>query len=124
MHAVDPFDLPDWLGASPVTWTAEGPLGHGLVAGELAGGGRVMACDLLAVDRAFPRPAVEEAWRRLAHEHWSREQVLTLRLGDRLTLAAPGTALTAEDALLLIGRLARAVGVRPEAFLVALRPRA
>ena len=32
--AVDAFDLPDWLGTDPVTWSAVGPLRHGIVHGE------------------------------------------------------------------------------------------
>ncbi|HET8603147.1 MAG TPA: hypothetical protein VFM09_04405 [Marmoricola sp.] len=121
--AVDPFDLPDWLGTAEVVWTAASPLAERhLVEGELRGGDQALGCDLLAVDQAWPRPVVGEEWRHAAHGEWVRGELLLLRVGGRLTLVAPGTSVDAGRALEMLGRLARAVGVSPSHFLVALRP--
>ncbi|QNN52742.1 hypothetical protein [Nocardioides mesophilus] len=119
---VDPFDLPDWLGTGDVTWTAGTGLhtGH-LVRGELSGEDGRLTCDLLAADRAFPQPVLDEEWRRRAHQAWTYGQVVLVDYDDRLTLAVPGTAFSAELALDAVGRLAKAVGARPGRFLVALR---
>jgi hypothetical protein len=132
---VDPFDLPEWLGDREVVWTAASALtGRQRVAGELSGrpaqdlvpapdgDDATLACDLLAVDQAWPRPVLGERWRRAAHGEWSRGEVLLVRMAGRLTLAVPGTALAPDVALDAIGRLARSVGVTPSRFLVALRP--
>jgi hypothetical protein len=120
---VDPFDLPEWLGAGDdVTWTASGSVhgGH-LVRGELTGDGEPLACDLLGADQAFPRPVLDDGWRRQVHQAWTHGQVLLVEYDDRLTLAVPGTDFTADRALEAIGRLAKAVGVKPGKFLAALR---
>jgi hypothetical protein len=121
VRLVDPFDLPDWLGAGEVTWTAADSVrgGH-LVRGELTGGGS-LGCDLLAADQAYPRPVLDDAWRQQAHQAWTYGQVLVLDYDGRLTLAVPGTGFTADSALEAIGRLAKAVGVAPGRFLAALR---
>ena len=121
--AVDPFDLPEWLGTGEVVWTAASALAERhLVEGELRGEHGAIDCDLLAVDQAWPRPVVAEEWRYCAHGEWIRGEVLLLRVGGRLTLVAPGTSVDAGRALDMLGRLARAVGVSPARFLVALRP--
>jgi hypothetical protein len=122
VRLVDPFDLPDWLGAGEVTWTAADSVrgGH-LVRGELTGGGGSLGCDLLAADQAYPRPVLDDAWRQQAHQAWTYGQVLVLDYDGRLTLAVPGTGFTADSALEAIGRLAKAVGVAPGRFLAALR---
>ena len=119
---VDPFELPDWLGTDEVVWTSPAPIRHRhRVPGTLSDGEASYPCDLLAVDEAYPEPVVGEDWRKQAHRAWSHDQVLLLRLGERLTVAVPGTCFTADGALEVIGRLARAVGARPERFTVALR---
>ena len=58
---LDPFDLPEWLGAEPVVWTPEGGIhDRHLVTGALsAGDGRSLPCALLAVDEAYPEPVAE-----------------------------------------------------------------
>ena len=120
---VDAFDLPDWLGLDDVTWSsASRARGSCRVAGELRAGAERMPCDLLAVDQAYPQPVVEERWRREAHQAWTYDQVLLVEYGGRLTLAVPGTVFTADLVVEAIGRLSKAVGVRPDRFLVALRP--
>jgi len=122
VSAVDAFDLPDWLGDGDVTWTATASVhgGH-LVPGELSGGGTPFACDLLGADEAFPRPVLDDGWRRQAHQAWAHGQVLLVDYDGRLTLTVPGTSFTADRALEAIGRLAKAVGVKPGRFVAALR---
>ena len=120
---VDPFDLPDWLGTEDVVWQADGGLrtGH-RVAGRLTGEGHDdLACDLLAVDEAYPKPVTDDASRLRVHQAWRHGQVLVVEHDGRLALAAPGTTWTAERVLDALDRLARAVGARPERFAALLR---
>ena len=121
---LDPFDLPDWLGAGEVTWSAEGSIRSGhLVAGRLTGPGAdaVLGCDLLAGDEAFPVPVLAEQWRTRTHQAWNHGQVLLLDRDGRLTLAVPGTGLTADLVLEALGRFAKALGVAPSRIVAALR---
>lgn len=123
MEAVDAFDLPDWLGTGEVTWTALTSVhaGH-VVTGELsAPDGTSLACDLLGADQAFPLPVLDDSWRRQVHQTWTFGQVLLLEYDGRLTLAVPGTAFSADRVLEAVARLAKAVGVKPGQFVVALR---
>ena len=119
---VDPFDLPEWLAGEEITWHASSSVrGSARVSGELrAGEGRV-PCDLLAADLAYPQAALDPDWRRAAHQQWTFGQVLLLEYDGRLTLAVPGTGFTADTVLDALGRLAKAVGVRPDTFVAALR---
>lgn len=122
VRAVDPFDLPEWLGEGEVTWTATISVhaGH-LVTGELSSDGGTLGCDLLGVDQAFPVPVLDDDWRRQSHQAWTHGQVLLVEHDDRLTLAVPGTDFTADRALEALGRLAKAVGARPGSYLAAIR---
>lgn len=122
VRAVDPFDLPEWLGEGEVTWTATTSVhaGH-LVTGELSGAGGTLGCDLLGVDQAFPVPVLDDGWRRQSHQAWTHGQVLLVEHDDRLTLAVPGTGFNADRALEALGRLAKAVGARPGSYLAAIR---
>jgi hypothetical protein len=121
---VDAFDLPEWLGTGEVTWTAVSSVhaGH-LVRGELTGESddATLGCDLLGADQAFPAPVLDDEWRRQTHQAWTHGQVLLLEYDGRLTLAVPGTSFTADLVLEAIGRLAKAVGVKPGEFVAALR---
>ncbi|KRE96002.1 hypothetical protein ASG76_02795 [Nocardioides sp. Soil774] len=131
---VDPFDLPDWLGTHDVVWHAEAGLrtGH-LVRGRLvAGDGQSpvaddqVACDLLAVDEAYPEPVVDDASRLRVHQAWRHGQVVigTMSVdgsGDRLVLAVPGTRFGPDLVLDALGRLARAVGAHAESYAALLR---
>lgn len=120
--AADPFDLPEWLGTERVTWTAHsGVRDAPLVTGTLRSADAWLDCDLLAADRAYPRPVLPEPWRRTAHQTWTYGQVLLVEYDGRLTLTAPGTAFSADLVLEVLARLARAVGVSPERFAVTLR---
>ena len=119
---VDPFDLPEWLAEEEVTWRAGSSVrGSHHVAGQLAGGSSTLACDLLAADLAYPDPTLDADWRRAAHQQWALGQVLLLDYDGRLTLAVPGTDFTADRVLDSLGRLAKAVGVKPSRFVAALR---
>ena len=121
---VDPFDLPEWLGTSDVTWEALSGLraGH-LVIGRLTGecAGDVVPCDLLAVDEAYPAPVVGDDLRLAAHRAWRHGQVALLTRDDRATLAVPGRGFEADRVLDAIERLAKAVGALPERYAVHLR---
>lgn len=122
VRAVDPFDLPDWLGTGDVTWAATASArGEPRVPGRLEAGDRALDCDLLAADQAFPLPMLPEAWRAQVHQAWSYGQVLLVEDGGRLTLAVPGTSFNADLALETLGRFAKAVGADPARFAVRLR---
>lgn len=120
----DPFDLPSWVGESEVVWTAESGerCGHHIT-GHLgsAGTDAKIACDLLAIDQAYPRQVASSDWRRRAHLAWHNGEVLLIEYAGRPTLACPGHEFTADLVLTALGRLAKAVGGRPERFTAALR---
>ena len=117
---LDPFDLPEWLGAEPVVWTPEGGIhDRHLVTGALGAGdpadGHSLPCALLAVDEAYPEPVADDDLRHMAHQAWKYGEVLLV------TLAVPGTSFTADLVLDALARFAKAVGARPESFSVLLR---
>lgn len=117
---VDPFDLPDWVGAEPVTWEAEHGVREGhLVHGRLTGTGGEHPCDLLAVDEAYPRPVADADSRARVHQAWQHGQVELVEYDGRLALAVPGTRFTADGVLDALARLAKAVGA-PERQVSAL----
>lgn len=121
--AVDPFELPEWLGVDPVTWSAVGPLSAGIVPGVLSSDrdGAELPCDLLAADVAVPAPVVDEPTRVRVHETWRRGEAHLLAREGRLTLGAPGVDFGAPRVLDAVARLARAVGAPPDHFAVRLR---
>ncbi|HET8665103.1 MAG TPA: hypothetical protein VFM08_12365 [Nocardioides sp.] len=120
---VDPFDLPEWLGESEVTWESERPFtADHRVTGQLTSDGHEsMPCDLLAVDDAYPVPVAADETRMRAHQVWSHGEVLLASEGDRLLLVVPGSRLDTETVLTAVGRLARAVGARDGDYAVRLR---
>ena len=81
MHAtiddVDPFDLPEWLGTAEVVWRSDEGLSTGhRVAGRLTADGEAdLACDLLAVDDAYPEPVVDAATRTRVHQRSEEQHV-------------------------------------------------
>jgi hypothetical protein len=122
VSAADPFELPEWLGTDPVTWTARSRVrGAQRITGCLAGGAARLACDLMAADVAYPQPLLDDDWRRQVHLAWEHGQVLLLTYDDRLTLAVPGTAYSADGTLETISRFAKAVGVPAGRFTVCLQ---
>lgn len=119
---VDPFDLPEWLGVGQVVWHADQGLRSGhLVAGRLVSDDDVLACDLLAVDEAYPVPVTDDDSRLRAHQAWRHGQVLLGKYADRLVLAAPGARFDADRVLDTLARLARAVGGSPDNMAALLR---
>ncbi len=120
---VDAFDLPEWLGTDPVTWSAVGRLELGIVPGVLRSDSSAeeLACDLMAADVAYPVAVADEETRVEIHQAWRHGQVHLVRRVDRLTLGAPGTDFTAPRVLDAVGRLAKAVGAPPGHFAVRLR---
>ena len=121
---LDPFDLPDWLGIEEVTWTPETGVRSGHhVTGLLSrdGSSERLPCDLLAVDEAYPVPVASDDVRKRAHQAWRHDQILLQESQDRLTLAVPGTAFTADLVLDALSRLAKAVGGSPERYTARLR---
>ncbi len=123
MTDVDPFDLPDWLGVSEVTWVADDGVRSGhRVPGHLAGEGHDdVVCDLLAVDEAFPAPVADEQVRLRVHQAWRHGQVHLIEYDGRLTVAVPGSRFDADLVLDALDRLARAVGASPERYTARLR---
>ena len=121
--AVDAFDLPEWLGVDPVTWTAVDSVGSShRVAGCLRGpADEALECDVLAGDLAYPLPVLDERWRHDAHQAWTLGEVLLVEYDGRVTLVVPGTVVSAEAAMEAVRRLARAVGAPADRFTVALR---
>jgi hypothetical protein len=121
VEELDPFDLPDWVGEGPVDWAADRGLSGHLVIGHLTGAsGEQQACDLLAVDEAYPTPAVDEATRTRVHQSWRHGQVLLLSRDGRATVAVPGTSFAADGVLEAFTRVARAVGADPGRWSVRL----
>lgn len=119
---MDPFDLPDWLGEPGVTWSAESGLHSShLVRGVLRSPAGELACDLLAVDEAYPAPVADDATRLRSHQAWRHGQVHLASYDDRLTLLVPGRELSAELVLDVVGRLAKAVGAPAAHYAVLLR---
>ena len=121
---VDPFDLPDWLGESEVTWAADAGLHSGhRVPGRLTGaaGDAEVACDLLAVDEAYPEPVTSTPLRSHAHQAWQHGPILLASYDGRLTLLVPGTGFDADRVLVALERLARAVGATPASYAAHLR---
>lgn len=121
----DPFDLPEWLGTHDVVWRADAGLSTGhLVRGHLSAepdAGLTIACDLLAVDEAYPAPVVDDDTRLRVHQAWRHGQVVVGEVDSRLVLAVPGTRFGPELVLDALGRLARAVGGRTERYAALLR---
>ena len=127
---VDPFDLPEWLSTGDVVWRAAVGLrtGH-LVRGSLTAEGgpsdgspaAEIACDLLAVDEAYPAPVVDDDTRLRVHQAWRHGQVVVGRREERLVLAVPGTGFGPDLVLDALGRLARAVGAHADRYAALLR---
>ncbi len=119
---VDAFELPDWLGTAEVVWRADDVRAGHLVRGRLTADGEAdLACDLLAVDQAYPRAVTDEGSRHGAHQAWRHGQVLVGEYAGRLTLAAPGSAWDSDRVVEALTRLAKSVGARPQDYAVLLR---
>jgi hypothetical protein len=121
-QAVDPFDLPEVLGTCQVVWRAvDGLLGHRVRGSLEPAGHQAVACDLLAVDDAYPAPVTDGETRHLAHQAWRHGQVHLGSCDGRLTVMVPGTSFDAALVLESVGRFARALGAQPSSYSVLLR---
>jgi hypothetical protein len=80
-----------------------------------------LACDLLAVDDAYPEPVAADPVRVRAHQVWRHGEVLLADGGPRVLLVVPGSRLDTETVLEALARLARAVGAQPDSYAVRLR---
>lgn len=122
MTPVDPFDLPEWLGTTEITWYA-GELergGHHL-RGELRAEAGTHPCDLLAIDQAWPTVVAPDHLREEVHLQWRLGEVSLVEVEGRLTALAPGSWFSAARVLAVLERVARAVGARPDRFVAAIR---
>ncbi|TIC87678.1 hypothetical protein E8D34_08320 [Nocardioides sp. GY 10113] len=121
--AVDPFDLPEWIGTHEVTWSAHSPMDSSTLRGTLTSDtdGAEICCDLVAADTTYPRALVDAETRYAAHRAWQLGQVHLADGDGRLTLAVPTTRHSADEVLEAVGRMAQAVGAPRERFSVRLR---
>jgi hypothetical protein len=108
---VDPFELPEWLGTSAVSWHSTSPVDGGpSVSGVFrTDDGRCQDLDLLAVDAAFPVPVCPDAERRLAHRSWQYGEVILLDIDGRIVAGVPGRQFDANLACETLRRVARSV---------------
>ncbi|WP_235735997.1 hypothetical protein [Nocardioides alcanivorans] len=123
MTPVDPFDLPEWLGTSEVTWRAlRTERGGHLIHGELSAPEvEPLACNLLAIDQAWPHALAEAEVRERVHLTWHNGEVDLMEVDGELTLVSPGSAFSSARVMLILERLARAVGAHPDHYVAAIR---
>jgi hypothetical protein len=123
ISGADPFDLPAWVGEREVTWIADSGVRFGHhISGRLTAEGEIdLACDLLAIDQAYPHQVADSGWRRQAHQAWHDDQVLVISYDGRLTLAVPGHEFSADLVLAALARFAKSVGGQPANMTAALR---
>ena len=119
-----PSTSPTGSGSAEVTWAAESGLraGHHVTGCLYEPGEQRVACDLLAVDHAYPGAGGR---RRHPTPHppglGTRPGPPRPPTSGRLTLLVPGTDFTADLVLDALGRLAKAVGASPDRYAVRLR---
>ncbi len=121
--SISSMEIVSGLRETDVTWAAESGVrrGHAVQGLLTSPGHEPLACDLLAVDPAYPTAVAPETMRHDAHQAWRHGQVLVVGRDGRLTLAVPGTGFTADLVLEAVGRLALAVGASVERYSVLLR---
>jgi hypothetical protein len=119
---VDAFDLPDWLGTEPVTWSATGNLeDSALVGGCLTGtAGHHQVLDLLAVDAAYPTRVCPEAERTAAHQAWHYGEVVLISVDGRLAAGVPGTRFDPDLVCETLRRVAKSVAAPSGNYTVAI----
>ena len=120
---LDPFDLPDWLGETQVTWCADAGIGSGhLVPGRLLGEPDSRSPSTSSLwTRPTPGPSPRTDVRTRSHLAWRHGQVQLVSRDERPTAAVPGRDFTAERVLEILARVARAVGADPERYAARLR---
>jgi hypothetical protein len=118
----DPFDLPEWLGAEQLRWTARESDSRALVPGVLTGeSDTALDLDLLCADVAYPAAVLDERLRHDTHQAWHFGQVLLLARHGRHALAIPATRWDADVVCEALRRFAKAIGVPPSQMSVVLR---
>ncbi len=95
--------------------------GHRVTGFLIDGSATPIACDLFAVDEAYPSPVADDATRLATHQAWRHGQIRLATYDGRLTLLVPGTSFTADLILDALARLAKAVGAKPESYAAQLR---
>lgn len=122
IRAVDPFDLPEWVGTAQVTFEAQGDLVKApRVPGRLVSTEGEEQLDLLAVDCAYPAPVCSEEERRAAHQAWQLGEIALLTVSGRTVCAVPGTRFTADLVVEVLRRVAKAFGAPPRNFKVSIQ---
>lgn len=123
MNPVDPFDLPEWLATEEVTWHAvradrAGHLLHGLF---ISASGNECACNLLAVDQAWPRTVASAQVREKVHLTWRNGEVELAEIDGALTLLVPGSGFSSGRVMMTLERFTRAVGAQSDRYIAAIR---
>lgn len=123
MTPIDPFDLPEWLATEEVTWRAvrterAGHFIHGVLA---TAAGEKLACNLLAVDQAWPRAVADAEVRERVHLTWRNGEVELVELAGDLTLLTPGSGFSSSRVMVALERFTRAVGARTDRYVAAIR---
>lgn len=118
----DAFDLPEWVGTTPVTWRSETALENATrVEGEFRGeAGECQAFDLLAADTAYPTVVCTDSERHDAHQAWQFGEVILLEIDGRVCAAVPSSRFDANLACEAMRRVAKAVGADKSRFWVSL----
>ena len=92
---IDPFDLPDWLGETEVTWAADRGLATGhRVAGQLTADGQLRAVRPAGRRRRLPRPVAADPVRVRAHQAWRHGEVLIVGTATACSSPCPGSVWT------------------------------
>jgi hypothetical protein len=118
----DPFDLPEWVGAEQLQWSAGETRSTALITGTLTGeSGESLGLDLLCVDVAYPAAVVDDRRRHDAHQAWHFGQVSLLERDGRVAMAVPAIRWDADTVCEALRRFAKAIGVPPSQISVLLR---
>ncbi len=125
VDVVDPFELPEWLGAGEVTWQATEPIGAVSSArGRLVSRGQTQApvqLQVLAADQAYPQVVCSDTERRQVHQAWHYGEVAVLLVEGRLTLGLPGSSFSADILCEAVARFAKALGAKRAQYSVLLQ---
>ena len=125
VDVVDPFELPEWLGAGEVTWQATEPIGTMSSArGRLVSREHSQApiqLQVLAADQAYPQVVCSDTERRQVHQAWHYGEVAVLLVEGRLTLGLPGSSFSADILCEAVARFAKALGAKRAQYSVLLQ---
>jgi hypothetical protein len=125
VDVVDPFELPEWLGAEDVTWQATEPVGSvSRARGQLVSRVRsreAVQLQVLAADQAYPQVVCSDTERRQVHQAWHHGEVALLLVDGRLTLGLPGSSFSADVLCEALARFAKALGAKRAQYSVLLQ---